>query len=160
MHWTLTCSNCNDTVTLYRLSEHYRLKLIVRCITINIGTSIYVFVIVLMLQDFSWWFLSHISCTPHIITHWNMQWQMEQVDKFCLKRKREDMALTLPQNTGTESALLRRHLFRHLIFDDKRQLIFSYIPKVTLWWAIYRATIIAVVKISDSVSGMYIIIMS
>ena len=61
-----------------------------------------------------------------------MQWQMEQVDKFCLKHKREGMALTLPQNTENESAMLRSHLFRHLIFDDERQFIFTYVNKVTL----------------------------
>ena len=61
-----------------------------------------------------------------------MQWQMEQVDKFCLKRKREDMALTLPQNTGNESAMLRSHLFRHLIFDDERRFIFTYVNKVNI----------------------------
>ena len=60
------------------------------------------------------------------------QWQREQVDKYCTKHGRDKLALTLP--TSTHSKIIdRRNLFRHLIFDDKRKLIFCFIPKVILY---------------------------
>ena len=59
-----------------------------------------------------------------------MQWQMSQVDKFCAKYNETKLALTLP----TKSELFQRNnLFRHIIFDDKRKLIFCFVPKVHMY---------------------------
>ena len=55
---------------------------------------------------------------------------MEQVDKYCMKYKKGNLALTLPRSTH-EEITTRKNLFRHLIFDDERKLLFCFIPKVT-----------------------------
>ena len=53
------------------------------------------------------------------------QWQREQVDNYCKKHGKDKLALTLPTSE-------RKNLFRHLIFDDQRKLIFCFIPKVII----------------------------
>ena len=52
---------------------------------------------------------------------------MEQVKEYCKRHKRESAEFTLPKATDMSG---RHNLFRHLIFDDERQFIFCFIPKV------------------------------
>ena len=65
-----------------------------------------------------------------ILYHWTLllsmlsQWQMEQVKEYCKRHKRLSEEFTLPRGSR------RYNLFRHLIFDDERQFIFCFIPKV------------------------------
>ena len=56
-----------------------------------------------------------------------------------MKHGRDKIALTLPRNTKSES-MQRKNLFRHLIFDDERKLIFCFIPKVTCSFFILLGT--------------------
>ena len=60
-------------------------------------------------------------------THAHMQWQQKQVEKYCRKYGLEGEQYQLPSTTNT---MVRQNLFRHLLFDDKRHLIFCFIPKV------------------------------
>ena len=67
-----------------------------------------------------------ITITFHVF----LQWQMAQVAKYCAKYKQDGSALTLPYDGSQE----RKNLFRHLIFDDERHMIFCFIPKVSAMW--------------------------
>ena len=51
---------------------------------------------------------------------------MEQVDAYCQKYHLEKVAYTLP-----ESRHIQQNLYRHLIFDDSRKLLFCFVPKVS-----------------------------
>ena len=57
-----------------------------------------------------------------------MQWQQKQVEKYCRKYGLEEEQYQLPN--ATANTVVRQNLFRHLLFDDKRHLIFCFIPKV------------------------------
>ena len=56
-----------------------------------------------------------------------MQWQQKQVEKYCRKYGLVGEQYQLPNATET---VVRKNLFRHLLFDDSRKLIFCFIPKV------------------------------
>ena len=63
----------------------------------------------------------------HIIHYTHMQWQQKQVEKYCRKYGLEGEQYQLPNAT---ELVVRQNLFRHLLFDDTRHLIFCFIPKV------------------------------
>jgi len=62
-------------------------------------------------------------------THMHIQWQRQQVEKYCRKYGREGVQYQFPPTT---EYVVRQNLFRHLLFDDTRHLIFCFIPKVQI----------------------------
>lgn len=60
----------------------------------------------------------------------SVKWQRKQVDKFCKKYGEEELLYVLPNNSTSEKQL-RYKLLRHLLYDDKRQTLLCFIPKVT-----------------------------
>ena len=55
-----------------------------------------------------------------------MQWQMAQVEKFCKKYNLQSVQYTLPRPTS----VARFVLYKHVLFDDRRKVLFTFIPKV------------------------------
>ena len=56
-----------------------------------------------------------------------MQWQQKQIEKYCRKYGLEGEQYQLP---NASNRFVRQNLFRHLLFDDQRNLIFCFVPKV------------------------------
>ena len=54
-----------------------------------------------------------------------LQWQKRQIDHYCKKYGLDKLNNTLPTDPH-----IREKLYRHLIFDDKKKLLFCFIPKV------------------------------
>jgi hypothetical protein len=59
----------------------------------------------------------------------SVQWQRQQVDKFCKKYGEDELLYLLPNNSTSEKQL-RYKLFRHLLYDDERRTLLCFIPKV------------------------------
>lgn len=60
-----------------------------------------------------------------------MQWQRKQVDRFCKKYGEDELSYSLPNNSTSEKQL-RYKLLRHLLYDDERETLLCFIPKVQL----------------------------
>ena len=51
------------------------------------------------------------------------------MDKFCNKYGEDELLYLLPNNSTSEKKL-RYKLLRHLLYDDERQTLLCFIPKV------------------------------
>ena len=125
-------SLCQFTVALInvKLNEEYkRTRYLMFCIIQRVCNmlsriQIYKFMHIIILA-----IVRNSDIHTPICVHTMSQWQREQVHKYCTMHGRDELALTLPRSTRSE-IFQRKNLFRHLIFDDKRKLIFCFIPKV------------------------------
>lgn len=54
------------------------------------------------------------------------QWQKQQVEAYCMKYKLTDLEFKFP----TEPAS-RHRLFRHVLTNDERKILFTFIPKAS-----------------------------
>jgi len=61
--------------------------------------------------------------TGHYICH-SLQWQQQQIQQYCEKYHLADVAYQLPTDYN------RENLFRHILLDDSRKLLFCFVPKV------------------------------
>ena len=56
----------------------------------------------------------------------SMQWQKQQVEAYCRRYELTNVEYQFPPHESR-----KRTLFRHLIFYDKKKVIFAFIPKVS-----------------------------
>ncbi len=55
-----------------------------------------------------------------------VQWQKQQVEAYCRKYNLTKVEYEFPQDPSS-----RHRLFRHLLTDDKRKILFAFVPKAS-----------------------------
>ena len=58
-----------------------------------------------------------------------LQWQKRQIEHYCQKYDLDKLQNKLPSQKRRDG-FIRKKLYRHLIFDDKKRVLFCFIPKV------------------------------